>query len=228
MTLPCLREESIPSCLQSVIQATALHNRLITSISNRLTFSSHLNNCNPDIIYLIPATPTRRSDMNIWTIIILSLIIYGLFPGPAKFTIRMLWGILGRLWGDLMDVAQSPAAREFVCQAVRISCAASLTWMRTTGIILMLPGISVQRLWPVANFGHHPPAPSITSSHKCILDSQHLKDMEHSTNTPPGCEEHTVKTVCAGRGKDGACRRVKHMPPGEMYYCTSHISQSTS
>ena len=160
--------------------------------------------------------------MNIWTVVILGSIVYGLIPGPVGFAVRIFWVFLTRLWEDLSGVAQSSAARECVRQAVRISCAALLTSMRTTGTILMLPSIIVQRLWPVAEFDHHP---LITSAHEHMIHSPHLKGLDHNINTVSDCERHPVKTVCAGQGKKKACTRSKYLPKGEAYYCAAHIDQ---
>lgn len=144
--------------------------------------------------------------MIFWTIVILGGIAYILCPALVQFICSQLWKTLCSLWEDCQGVVQSAAVRGVVYQAVVGS-------IRMAGTILILPCIIVQRLWPVTSFAQHP------------INPPHPEDMHGSPYIPPSGEQPTVKASCAGRGKNGACARTKHMLLGQIYYCASHSDQ---
>ena len=158
------------------------------------------------VSHYIPRITARGRNIMFWTAVIVGWFVYYSFPTPVQFICSLFWKMLCSLWQDLQSVVQSPTVRKVVCQAIVGS-------IRTAGTILILPCIIMERLWPVTPFHQHP------------MDPPHLKDMHSNPYIPPGGEQPTVKTTCAGSGKYAACGRTKHMPPGETYYCKSHLDQ---
>lgn len=144
--------------------------------------------------------------MILWTTVIIGAIAYTLCPALVQLICSLFWKTLCSLWQDLQGVVQSATVRGVICQAVVRS-------MRMAGTILILPCIIVERLWPVTSFHQH------------LIDPPRPENMHGSPYIPPGGEQPTVKTSCAGRGKNAACGRTKHMPPGQIYYCASHMDQ---